>query len=111
MEKPQREQARSIFYFDQQRSSATHGHGGSTDFRLYYRVGLIPQSSDGSYPGSILISQREVKEQIFEGADAEVGQAGRHLVSHSAQAGDRLLKNALAQARPDTKRSRGRLIS
>ena len=52
-----------------------------------------------------------MKQQIFQRADADVCQAGRHLVPHPAQDVDRMLKNALVQARPDKKRPRDRLVS
>lgn len=44
-----------------------------------------------------------MKQQIFQRADADLCQTGRHLVPHPAQDVDRMLKNALAQARPDKK--------
>ena len=111
MEKPQGEQPGAVINFDQKCSSAAHGHGSRAHLRLDDCVDLTAQPADGSDFRAVLIPERKMKEQIFQRADADVCEAGRHFVSHSSEAGDRMLKNCLAQARPDQKRPRDRLVS
>ena len=111
VEKPQGEQPGPVIDFDQKCSSAAHGHGSGADLRLDHGIDLIAQPAYGCDFCAVLIPERKMKEQIFQRADADVCEAGRHFVPHSSEVGDRMLKNCLAQARPDQKRPRGRLVS
>jgi hypothetical protein len=105
VEKPQGEQPGAVINFDQQCPPSAHGHGSRADLRFDDCVDLIAQSAYGSDFRAVLIPEREMKKQIFQRADADVCQSGRHLVSHPAECGNRMLKNALAQVRPDQKKA------
>ena len=89
MEEAQRQGAGAILQAHQQAAAAAHGHVGAGHHALDHRVLPRAQGADGGDAGAVLVTQRQVEQNVLQGFQADLGEFLGQRVTHALQRGDR----------------------
>ena len=94
MEEAQRQAAGAVTDADQQHSASAALHLAVQHLAVHHHLVTGTQRADGHDLGTVLITGREVKQQILDGLDTQLLQAQRQTRAHALEIGNRRRQGA-----------------